>query len=188
VFENEQWRPVNEPQLSHYQVSNYGRVSNPKFPDKVLNLYIKDTGFPVVTLYGADSKSRYLRQINQLVAGAFLEPSPDPKENAVWHLDGDLLNCDLDNLKWERRARVLEWNEMHRNPVPQFKTPVVRNNRTNIEYPNAFECAMTEGRLESDIVWRVERQAMHTEDDRARYRYIYGVSDPHPDDDYQEVE
>lgn len=169
MFENEDWRATVE--FPHYFVSNYGRV---KRVDSVSarKISINDRGFPVVTLYGADSKTRYQRQINVLVAEAFLPPPQYDNETAVWHYDGDLTNCHVDNLKWDTRSRVLEWNEMHRSREPRIATPQVKNNRTGEVYANAFECAMAEGLLESAVVWRVEKQARHMEDDTARYRYV----------------
>lgn len=171
MFEDEDWRNVVE--LPHYMVSNYGRVVHVDRPTQPRAITINDKGFPVVTLYGGDSKTRYLRQINKLVAAAFLPQPIFDNETQVWHIDGNLQNCHVSNLKWETRPRVLEWNEMHRSLKPAYKTPRVRNNRTGRVYANAFECAMAEGRLESDIVWRVERQARNTEDDAARYRYLW---------------
>ena len=170
MFENEEWREIEE--FPHYSISNYGRV---KHQDRVeaRRISVSDKGFPIVTLFGADSKTRYLRQINKLVANAFLDPPHYEDENAVWHIDGDLLNCRAENLRWETRSRVLEWNDMHRNGRPRLVTPRVKNNRTGTVYENAYECAMDEGVLESAIVFRVERQARHMEDDNARYRYVF---------------
>lgn len=175
MLENEDWREID--QLEHYLISNYGRVKRHDSPLEARKVTVNDRGFPIITLYGKDSKTRYLRQINTLVAKAFLEPPHYENETQVWHIDGDLQNCVVENLKWETRPRVLEWNEMHRTLTPAFKTPRVRNNRTGVTYENAFECGMAEGRLESDIVWRVERQARHTEDDAARYRYLWDSKD-----------
>lgn len=170
MFEGEVWHEIDK--LPHYHISNYGRVKHVR-NELARKVSINDKGFPIVTLYGQDSKTRYLRQINQLVATAFLPPPTFVTDTAVWHIDGDLTNCHVDNLRWEMRARVLEWNEMHRTREPKIVTPRVKNNRTGVLYDNAFECAMAEGMLESAIVWRVERQARHQEDDEARYRYVF---------------
>lgn len=169
MFENESWRPIEE--LPHYQISDYGRV---KHADRIeaRKVTINDKGFPVVVLYGRDSKTRYLRHINKLVALAFLPPPHFDNMTSVWHKDGDLLNCVAENLMWETRARVMEWNEMHRRQRPKLVTPRVKNNRTGKIYDSAWHCAMDEGRLESDIVIRVERQGRNVLDDNARYRYI----------------
>lgn len=170
MFENEEWRPIED--LPHYLISNYGRVKRDGNIE-ARKVSVNDRGFPVVTLYGRDSKTRNLRQINKLVAQAFLEPPIFADETAVWHIDGDLSNCRVDNLRWDTRSRVLEWNEMHRTQTPKLKTPKVKNNRTGKIYENAFECGMDEGFLETTIVWKVERQARNVEDDNARYRYIF---------------
>lgn len=169
MYEDEQWVPMEE--FPHYLISNYGNVKHAD-RSEARKITTNERGFPVILLSSATSPTRYLRQINKLVALAFLPPPFYPDEITVWHKDGDLSNCHVDNLKWERRDRVLEWNEMHRLRRPRYRTPRVKNNRTGIVYENAFECAMDEGLLESAIVWRVERQATDIYDDRARYRYI----------------
>lgn len=174
MFQNEVWREVEE--FPHYHVSNHGRVKH-AVRDEVRKLTINEKGFPVLLLSSATSPSRYLRQVNMLVARAFLAPPQFETDTAVWHIDGDLKNCRAENLRWEMRSRVLEWNEMHRSGVSKFKTPRVRNNRTGEVYNSAYECALSEGTIESAIVFRVERQARHMEDDDARYRYIFGDND-----------
>lgn len=154
MFENEQWREIRD--FPHYHVSNYGRV---KHVDRVeaRKISINDRGFPIIVLYGADGKTRYLRQINQLVADAFLSPATFNDETSVWHVDGDVTNCRAENLKWETRSRVLEWNEMHRTGRSQYNSGPVRNTRTGKEYADVYECAMDEGRTEGDIFHRADR-------------------------------
>lgn len=170
MFEGEEWCEIED--LPHYMISTHGRVKR-KDSDDARKVYTNDKGFPVVLLYGKDSKSRYLRQINKLVATAFLNPPVFEDENAVWHIDGDLTNCLVSNLRWDTRGRVLDWNDMNRNTGPKFNTPKVKNNRTGKIYENAYECGLAEGRLESEVIFRVEKQARNMEDDKARYRYIF---------------
>lgn len=169
MFENEEWRPINE--FPHYSISSHGRV---KHKDRInaRKVQVNERGFPVVLLSSATSPTRYLRQINKLVALAFLPPPLYNDSTAIWHKDGDLRNCNVDNLMWERRDRVLEWNEMHRSGVPKIETPPVKNNRTGEIYKDAFDCAIQEGVLESSIVWRIERQSSSLYDESARYRYV----------------
>lgn len=161
MFENEQWRVIAD--FPHYHISNYGRVKKHD-SEKARRISINDRGFPIITLYGADSKTRYLRQINKLVADAFLHPPKFDDETAVWHLDGDLTNCRAENLRWDTRSRVLEWNEMNRTGRAKFDTPPVYNTRTGETYEDAFACAMAEGRLESEILMRCEKGS-------PRYKY-----------------
>lgn len=169
MFENEEWRPIEE--FPHYVISSHGRV---KHTDRTnaRKVTINERGFPVILLSSATSPTRYLRQINKLVALAFLPPPLYHDSTAIWHKDGDLRNCYVDNLMWERRDRVLEWNEMHRQGRPKFTTPAVKNNRTGEIYKDAYDCAIHEGVLESSIVWRIERQSSSLYDESARYRYV----------------
>jgi len=169
MFENEEWRPIEE--FPHYFISSHGRVKH-KDRNNARKVTVNERGFPVVLLSSASSPTRYLRQINKLVAKAFLPPPIYADSTAIWHKDGDLQNCHVDNLMWERRDRVLEWNEMHRREAPLYDTPPVKNNRTGEIYKDAYECAMQEGLLESSIVWRIENQASSLYDENARYRYV----------------
>lgn len=169
MFEDEKWRVIEE--FPHYLISTHGRVRHQNRVE-ARKITINDRGFPIVVLFGADSKTRYLRQVNKLVADAFLPPSNEREATSVWHIDGDLTNCRLENLMWETRSRVLEWNEMHRTHKPKYDTPRVKNNRTGEVYANAYECAVAEGLLESKIVWRIETQSGDLFDENARYRYL----------------
>jgi len=154
MFEDEQWAEVAG--LEHYLISTHGRVKR-EGAIEARKVSLSDRGTPIITLYGKDGKTRNLRQINQLVANAFLPPSHFDKETYVWHKDGDLTNCHVDNLRWDTKTRVREWNEMHRTMEPRLNTPPVVNLRTNAVYENAWACGMAEGELESTIVWKVER-------------------------------
>lgn len=169
MFENEEWRPIAE--FPHYLVSNCGRIRH-RNRTNARAVTVNEKGFVVILLSSATSATRYLRQVNRLVALAFLPPPLYSDSTAIWHKDGNLLNCRADNLMWERRDRVIEWNEMHRSSRGKFTTPAVKNNRTGEIYQDAYECGMVEGQLESTIVWRIEKQSESIYDERARYRYV----------------
>lgn len=170
MFEQEHWESIEE--LPHYLVSDLGRIRK-EGSEKARKVYQNDKGFVCVVLYGADSKTRYLRHVARLVLTTFVGLPDYRDQKAVWHRDGDLTNCAAENLQWDTLARVREWNDMHRLGQPRFHTPRVRNNRTGVIYENALEAGLAEGYVESDIIRRVERQARHYRDDDARYRYIY---------------
>lgn len=169
MYEDEEWRSIAE--FPHYDISSFGRV---KHVDRnyIRKITINERGFPVVLLSSATSSTRYLRQINKLVANAFLPTPVWDDAVAIWHKDGDLSNCSVSNLKWDRRDRVIEWNEMHRVESPQYTTPPVKNNRTGEIYKDAYDCAIQEGVIESEIIWRIERQSGSMFDESARYRYV----------------
>lgn len=168
MYENEEWVPIED--FPNYMISDHGRVKHVA-RDEVRKLTTNSRGFVVIAISRAPDPTKYLRQVNKLVAEAFLPPPKYHDDTSVWHIDGDLQNCHVRNLMWERRDRVLEWNAMHRDKGPRYKTPPVKNNRTGMIYRNAYECAMDEKVLESYVVSRIERQASHIYDDKARYRY-----------------
>jgi len=169
MFDDETWRRITE--FPHYEISSYGRVRHVSRAEP-RKIGINERGFPVVLLSSKTTATRYLRQINKLVANAFLPPPLYDDANTVWHKDGDLSNCYYKNLMWERRDRVLEWNEMHRSGRPQYQTPPVKNNRTGEIYRDAYDCAMQEGRLESAIMKKIEHNPNGIYDETSRYRYI----------------
>jgi len=172
MFENEDWRVIEE--FPDYFVSNYGRIKH-KDRNEARQVAVNKQGFPVILLTNKPDPTRYLRQVNKLVALAFL-PEPQNTEyadfNSVWHIDGNLANCNVENLKWETRPHVLEWNDMHRRGKPKLKTPQVKNNNTGELYESAYHCGISEGILESEIVWRIERLAHSMFAENTRYRYV----------------
>lgn len=177
MLEGETWDTIQE--FPKYLVSTHGRI---RHRDRIepRKLTANERGFPLVVLFKEDAKVRYVRHVNLLVAKRFVPSTVvhDPSlvavepQNHIWHIDGNLRNCRWDNLRWATRSAVYEWNRMHRELCPAFKTPKVKNNRTGDVYENAFECGMAEGELESKIMWRIEKQADNMFDDEARYRYL----------------
>jgi hypothetical protein len=90
VFENEIWHIIHE--FPNYMVSDHGRVKNVNSVN-ARSVTVNAAGFPIIVLFGkggGESKTRYLRQVNKLVAEAFLPPPTYDDENSVWHIDGDL--------------------------------------------------------------------------------------------------
>lgn len=168
-YQDEVWKPIED--FPDYQISSFGNIIHMDRPDTLRKVSLNHKGFPTLVLFHKEHPgSRYLRQVNQLVAEAFLGP-PTVKLNSVWHIDGDLTNCNVENLKWEMRSRVMEWNEMHRSGIPKYRTPAVRNNKTGKEYINAFEAALAAGDIETAIVSHIEKYPPQYAD-RARFQYV----------------
>lgn len=176
-FDDEVWKKI--PDFEDYEISNYGRVRSERRPGVIRKNGVNAKGFPVVALYKGPESVRNIKQINRLVAEAFVDVPKkhhpdDPDMDSVWHIDGDLLNCKADNLKWDMRSRVLEWNKMHREKKPQLKMFAfpVWSKRTNKIYPNHFEAAMAEGLTETQITYLLEKfPPSHTH--LLDYEYIY---------------
>jgi hypothetical protein len=169
VIHEEFWRVISE--FPEYQISNLGRIIHKDRPNTTRKININHQGFPTVVLFDKEhSGSRYVRQVNKIVATTFLEP-PRSGHDAVWHIDGDLQNCHADNLKWDMRARVLEWNEMNRVGQPRLRTPPVMHAATGKVFANAYEAGLHFSELETSIVKHIESYPEQYQD-RARYRYV----------------
>lgn len=167
LFDNEVWVVIEE--FPSYMVSSHGNVRHVSHHEP-RKLYSNHQGFPTLVLWKDNSASRYSRQVNMLVAKAFCTPEHHT-HTAVWHIDGNFENCRADNLLWDRRDRVLEWNDMQRRQAPKYKTPKVQVNATGDIYENAYWAGMATGEIETAVISHIER---YPEEyiDRARYRYV----------------
>ena len=152
----EQWLTITG--FDKYEVSNLGRVRSVTRPNGLKSTQ-NNQGFPIVVLYGNDSKTRYVRHLNKLVADAFVPKSEDPdleEHKYVWHYDGNLNNCEALNLKWADRGSVLEWNKMHRLGVSEYHYGAIRSNRTGVIYASPYDLGVSEGYTESSVIIKAE--------------------------------
>lgn len=164
----EEWRPIEG--FLRYEISTLGSIRNAD-TGRHRSLQINHQGFPTLVLYDAPDPTRYMRQVNKLVAETFL-PTPEHRTlTAVWHIDGDFTNCRADNLRWDRRDRVLEWNDMHRTGEPKYRTRQVMYNKTGQVFANAYEAGIVTGELETAVIGNIEKYPEQYAD-RARYRYV----------------
>lgn len=166
--QNEVWTTIND--FPNYEVSSLGNVRNIDTKE-LRKAQLNHRGFPTLTLYNSPDPSRYVRQVNKLVAEHFCTPPRYSNENAVWHIDGDLTNCHASNLKWDLRPRVLEWNDMCRDGTPKLKTPRILHNASGRIFDSAFEVGLFVGDTETSVVRHIENYPPHYAD-RARYRYV----------------
>lgn len=93
----EQWKTI--PDFQNYQVSNLGCVRrNFRILDPCRNEY------RYVSLSVKSKKTN--KYVHRLVAELFL-PNPDNKKKVI-HIDGDINNNRLDNLRWVTHQRRKE--------------------------------------------------------------------------------
>jgi hypothetical protein len=105
--EKELWQPIREKYLSKYQISDIGNVRNAQ------HVYVKPTisrgYFKVVlnndTSTGNRKKCGYY--VHELVAKTYIDNPFNSKE--IIHMDGNLLNNSVDNLKWNDKFAGEEW-------------------------------------------------------------------------------
>ena len=94
-----------------YAINELGEIGNMKtgMPRK---LSINQQGIPMVSLY-AENGRPYTRSVAVLVANAFI-PEERPHFDTPIHLDGDRLNCRVDNLAWRPRWFAIKYHKQFR--------------------------------------------------------------------------
>ena len=114
---DEQWRTVTR--NSNYRVSNMGKVSNAR-TGRILKACITAHGnFTIVNLYNkAEMKTHY---IHHLVAEAFLA-KPDSDSGLITvHIDNDLSNNQLTNLRYMTVSQRQMSIQKHKLGSSRFK-------------------------------------------------------------------
>ncbi len=98
----ENWRTVED--FDHYEVSREGRIRN-RTTGLVLTPYVRGK-YPCVTLHAKGGRA--VRQVHHVVLETFVGARPKGLVGA--HLDGQVSNSALTNLKWVTPAE----NEAHK--------------------------------------------------------------------------
>jgi hypothetical protein len=94
----EKWKDIKGYE-GYYEISNYGRVRSRY---QILTNQINSHKFYLVNL-SVKGKGKSTR-VHRLVAEAFI-PKIEGK-NDVFHIDGNLLNNHVNNLKWGKKAKI----------------------------------------------------------------------------------
>lgn len=125
----ETWKPVVGYE-GYYEVSNHGRLRS---LDRIvyagqgrtrrhsggnLNPAKGDTGYLEVRL-SREGKSK-IHKVHRLVLAAFVGPCPPGMEGC--HNDGDRMNANLDNLRWDTRVGNFADKELHGTCAARNKT------------------------------------------------------------------
>lgn len=99
IQDQETWKPI--PGYPNYEASDLGRVRRTTDTSRylsgyVLTSYVRNGRYPEVGLCEGGHSTNIF--VHQAVVLAFVGPPPAGME--IRHLDGDKLNCRLDNLKY----------------------------------------------------------------------------------------
>jgi hypothetical protein len=116
---------------------------------RVLVVNVNQYGFPYVSLIR--DQVRYQRGLALLVARAFLEPFNEFFDTPI-NLNGDRLNCSVDNLMWRPRWFARKYNQQF---TQKYRSKALRGSVRAIETGEVFgsplEAACRYGLLELDI-------------------------------------
>lgn len=104
-----------------YSISDLGRVRNDK-RDHVLTPVVleKKRSYVCLTLDGAQVK----RGLSKLVCETFVQKPARRNFTTPIHLDGDLSNCQANNLDWRPRWFAIKHAEQFRKDLPEYRRPV----------------------------------------------------------------
>lgn len=142
------------PGFENYQVSNFGNVKSLKryatyfnsksqkfikylILEKILKSSICNRGYYHITL--CRNNNRYPRKVSDLVLTTFISKRPKGKE--ISHLNGNCLDDNLNNLKWETH----EENIKRRNSKGEKNNNAKLTNDQVIEIRKLLQQSYTQG-------------------------------------------
>ena len=131
----ERWLPCNDEDVYNYEVSDHGRIRNPR-TGKILNTYINDKGYEVVCL--TNNGRQYVKKIHILVAKTFCGYRPYGYE--AYHLDCDKLKNVADNIAWGSRSDVIK-NAYRNGRLKPYRCKRIRVVETGKVYSSIGECS-----------------------------------------------
>lgn len=143
-----EWRPIEG--FDGYSVSRNGDIRN-DFNGYLLKRYIlQNRDFPVVGLMRRGKQ--YKRSVALIVANAFLEPHKLDTFDTPICLDGDRMNCHVNNLTWRPRWFAVMYNRQFIEPYSYHIDRYVREKESGVTFLDSFEAAKWFGVLEKDLV------------------------------------
>lgn len=140
------WRMVDH--FPNYEVNGLGEVRN-ALTGRVLKTKANQQGQIGVGLM-RDGVQHH-RSVATLVAHSFIR-RPLPHFDTPINKDGDKNNNSVDNIVWRPRWYAVEYNRQFREPYWNPITKPVKNVETGEVYETSWQCAITNGLLEKDVV------------------------------------
>lgn len=149
---DEKWRQIKD--FDRYKVSTHGRIRN-EHSGRIMEL--SQNQFGVVQVGMVKDGVQHHRSVPLLVAKAFIRRDYPAFDTPI-NLDGDRWNNHVENLLWRPRWFAVKYNwqftrpsghRIHR-PLKDMKTGEITN--------NSFDCAITYGLLEDELVDAIIRR------------------------------
>lgn len=141
-----EWVPVRG--FPGYSVSDRGRVRRDA-NGRILHIKINQYGVPYVGLMREWEQKQ--RSLARLVASAFLPRSLEAFDTPI-NLDGDRVNCSVENLMWRPRWFAVQYNRQFREPYESPIEAPIRDVNGGKAHSGSLEVAMRYGLLERDVV------------------------------------
>jgi len=105
-FHNEIWKKLPYDTLTHYEISNYGRIKS--FARSTEGSLIKgkmNAGYLQLDFILTENSKIKSKLVHRLVADLYLPPPPEGADTII-HLDGNKANNRADNLKWVTKSEA----------------------------------------------------------------------------------
>lgn len=144
---NEEWRAI--PAYPKYEASNDGHIRTIK-TERILRPSRNQHGLLKVNLM-KDGKT-YTKNLNHIVAKAFLEPPTRKDFISIIHLDGDKNNCAASNLMWRPRYFAIKYHQQFDLKMYQTSNIPIVDIRTGEKYETIQEAVVRYGLLFTDIL------------------------------------
>src|SRR4051794_39234575 len=143
-----EWRPIEG--FPGYSVSTLGQVRKDSTL-RVMHVRKNEFGVPYVGMMRDGARHQTVRSLPRLVAQTFI-PQRNPNFDTPINLDGNRLNCSVDNLEWRPRWYAVnyanQFKERYDHPIEE----PVRDAETDEEFPNSLAAACAYGLLEREVV------------------------------------
>ena len=147
-----EWVPIEG--FPKYSLNRLGQVRHNR-SDRTLQPQVNQVGVPFVMLMKENDK-HYSRSLPLLILKT-LDPNegPDDPFDTPINLDGNRMNCELDNLMWRPRWFAIQYHQQFKDP---FHTPINAPLRAIDEeevHSCSLDVAKRYGLLERDVVLSV---------------------------------
>jgi hypothetical protein len=149
LTENDDWRPVEG--FPGYSVNPLGQVVRDS-TGRLLVPRVNQYGVPYVGLMR--EWQQCIRSLPRLVAKAFLQRPSDIFDTPI-QLDGDPMNCAVDNLMWRPRWYAVYYKQQFHD---RYDNPIdvpVRSIADGEQFANSLDAACRYGLLEREVVLSV---------------------------------
>ena len=135
----EQWKPSGDKDVPNYDVSDLGRIRNPK-TGRIMKTHINRYGYEEINLVSENKK--YTKKVDAIVAKTFVDGYG--KGLCVIHKDRNILNSRADNLTYKTRSEISKQSYLDGREQTHRMRPV-RCVETGEEWRSIIECSRDTG-------------------------------------------